>query len=371
MRFQDIPGLVSKKQQLISAINNGNIAHAQLFAGKAGSPGMALALAYATYLNCESPGEDACGECASCVKNHKFIHPDVHFVFPVSSTKEVKSEDAISERFLPAWRQFLLKTPYGSAEDWANMFGGENKQLNISKRESREIIKGLSLKAFEGKYKVMILWLPEYMHPAAANGILKILEEPPENTVFLLVSQEPEQLLSTITSRTQMVIIPKFEYADIKTLLVEYHQVSDEQADKIAPLADGNINQALKLLDHSDDNSQSMFADWMRFCFKRQFAELVGLADVFHTSSKLSQRSLIKYGLTILREALVSNNATDIHQVQGEALEFSKKFGSALNESKITTISELMNEALYHLERNGSPKMIFLDLSLQIAARIK
>lgn len=372
MMFNQIPGLTSKKQQLIGAIKNGNVAHAQLFAGKPGSPNLAMALAYATYLNCENPGaHDACGYCASCSKNTKFIHPDVHFVFPVSGTKDVKSEEAISERFLPQWRKFLQDHPYGNLEEWTNIYGGENKQVNISKKESREIIKGLSLKAFEGKYKVMILWLPEYMHPTAANGILKILEEPPENTVFILVSNDAERLLTTITSRTQRVIIPKFENEDIRQLLMEKHGIPEQQALKIVPLADGNLNNALKLIANTDEDSHEFFAEWMRYCFKRDFSQLVALSDTFHKSNKLSQKSLFKYGLTILRESLVVAHSPEINRVQGQVLDFTQKFSTALDESKINKISTLMSESLFHLERNGSAKMIFLDLSLQIAARIK
>lgn len=372
MRFNDIPGLEAKKSQLLTAANNNQVAHAQLFAGKTGSPALAMAVAYATYLNCENKQEnDSCGVCSACSKNGKLVHPDLHFVFPVSGTKDVKAEEAVSDRFLPTWRNFLLQNPYGDLEAWAEAYGGENKQVNISKRESREIIKSLSLMAFEGQYKIMIVWLPEYMHPTAANGILKILEEPPQNTVFILVTHDYERLLATITSRTQMVTIPSFDDAAVVALLHEKHGIPTEKAGIIAALADGDLNAALKIAHHEDDDNHSFFTNWMRSCFKREFSALVNMADSYHKTSKLSQRSLIKYALTIIRESLICKNAPEINRINGAVLEFTKKFSGALNEKKLIKITELLDEAYFHLERNGSPKMIFLDLSLQIAANIK
>ncbi len=372
MKFSDIPGLQEKKQQLVTAVNSNQVAHAQLFAGKEGGANLAMAVAYATYLNCESRiSGDSCGECASCSKISKLVHPDVHFVFPVSGTKDVKSEEAISERFLVQWRKFLLNNPFNNLEGWSSAYGGENKQVNISKRESREIIKRLSLKAFEGQYKIMIVWLPEYMHPTAANGILKILEEPPENTVFILVSDDTERLLSTITSRTQMVTIPSFDDEAIKTILKERYDVSDEKAMTIAPLADGNIIEAINLIDNVEDDSHDFFSNWMRSCFKRDISTLVSMSEDYHKTNKLTQRSLFQYALTILRESIIYQNAPEINKVSGAVMEFTKKFSATIDLTKISRITELLDEALFHLERNGSPKMIFLDLSLQIASKIK
>lgn len=372
MIFEDIPGLKEKKEQLIGAVRRNHVAHAQLFAGEPGSPGLAMALAYAGYLNCDNPGEhDACGQCASCSKNRKFVHPDVHFVFPVSNTKAVKAEDAVSEKFLPQWRQFLTSNPFGTIEDWIGTYGGEDRQVNISKRESREIVKALTLKAFEGKYKIMIIWLPEFMHPSAANALLKILEEPSENTVFLLVAFDTERLLTTITSRTQRVFIPKPNHNELVSLLCRYYKLSESEAARVAPLADGDPATALKLAADKKDDSHTFFAEWMRNCFKRDFKKLVEMADKFHAGTKLLQRSTLKYGLAVLREALIHEHAPQLHKIDGKPLQFAEKFGEVLSGEKIDAISELINEAHFHLERNGSPKIVFLDLSLQIASQIK
>jgi DNA polymerase-3 subunit delta' len=372
MRFEDIKGLEAVKKQLITALRNNQIAHAQLFVGKAGCPNLPLALAYATYLNCENKGDtDSCGVCASCSKNSKFIHPDVHYVYPVSATKDVKSDEAISTKFIKEWRSFLTENPYNDLDNWRDFYGGENKQVNISKQESREIIKRLSLKSFEGKYKIMIIWMPEFMHPTASNGILKILEEPPEDTLFILVSNDKERLLGTITSRTQIVTIPQLSDDNIKEILIDKNGLSETHASQIAHLADGDLNAAFKLVNHVDDNSHDIFAVWMRNCFTRNFSEMVSMADDFHGSSKLAQRSLLKYALNIFRESLIYKNAPELNRVNGNVLEFIKKFSQVLKDSKIKEMSNLIDEAYFHLERNGSPKMIFLDLSLHIAAQIK
>ena len=219
MRFGDIYGLEEIKRGLIEAVQKGHVAHAQLFSGPTGSANLALALAFITYINCENPTEDSCGTCASCQKNTKFIHPDVHFIFPVSSTTRITGKDVLSTNFLKEWRHFLEEDPYGDIADWSVVFGGENKQLNISKGESKSIIQKLSLKAFEGGYKTILIWLPEYMHASAANGILKVLEEPADRTLFLLVTQNHEKLLGTILSRTQKVFIRSFNPSEISAIL--------------------------------------------------------------------------------------------------------------------------------------------------------
>ncbi len=372
MRFEDIKGLDLVKQQLINSIKNDQIAHAQLFVGKPGSPTLPMALAYVNYLNCENRQEiDACGVCPSCSKNKKFIHPDLHFVFPVSATKDVKSDEALSQRFMKEWRQFLTDNPFGDLDIWSEYYGGENKQANISKQESREIIKGLSLKSFEGGYKAMIIWLPEYMHPNAANGILKILEEPPEKTLFILVSSNSQRLLTTITSRTQRVNIPLFADEDIQSILIEKNGMPEQQAAQIANLADGDLNTALRIATNVEDDSHDFFVNWMRNCHSRNFTELVTMADTFHTSNKLSQRSLLKYALNIFRETMIFQNAPEINRVNGNILGFIQKFSGSLNEDKVSSMTILIDEAYFHLERNGSPKMIFLDLSLHLAAEIR
>lgn len=372
MRFVDVGGLAEVRKKLVASVKNDHVAHAQLFLGRAGSPNLPMALAFAAYLNCEDPsGDDSCGVCSSCVKNAKFIHPDVHFVFPVSPTKTVSGKDVISTSFLKEWREFLTTSPFATLDQWAACYGGENKEANISKEESRQIIKNLSLKAFEGKYKVMIIWLPEYMHPSAANGILKILEEPPEKTVFLLASNNAEKLLTTILSRTQIVTMPNLSDEELVTVLIEKHQISEDQARQFAHLADGDLNAALRLIHNVEDDGHQLFADWMRDCFKRDFTALVRRSDEFHGMNKVAQKSLLLYGMNMMRESLMSHAAPELLRVNGRESQFIENFSKVIDEDKATKITTLLNEAHFHLERNAGARMVFLDLSLQIAAIIK
>ncbi len=372
MRFSDIEGLEDFKDKLRNSVANNHIAHAQLFFGREGTATLPLAWAFATYLNCEHPDtNDACGKCASCIKMAKLIHPDLHFAFPVSATKNIPSKEAISTRFLPEWRRFLLENPFGNVNDWSNAFGGENKQLNISKQESREIRQALSLKPFEGKYKIMLLWLPEFLHAAAANALLKVLEEPPGQTIFLLVSNNVDSLLSTITSRTQKFYIRNFDGTELATILSK-KGVSESQLATVVPLAEGSLRSAYELLSEVEDDSHEWFRQWMRYCYSWSFVEIYDFAENFHRMNKVGQRVLLQYGLNMFRESLLALvGASSLSRASGPEKEFSTKFARTLNEDKIASISEQFSEALYHLERNASPKILFFDLSLLLAQYFK
>lgn len=368
MRFSDIPGLQDVKQLLIDAVNSHHIAHAQLFVGAEGALNLPLALAYATYLHCENRGaEDSCGQCAACSKNNKFIHPDTHFVFPLSNVKGDKDEERFKADILKAWRSFLLEQPFGSLDDWTSSYGGEDKQALISREESREIIKTLSLKPFESPYKVMIIWQPELMHTSAANGILKILEEPPAQTFFILVTNAADKLLPTIISRTQIVTVPMLEDDLVEDYLKENHQVEAGRARRVAQLADGSINLAQRLLEKEEDNNAQRFIEWMRACFRKNYGILVGIAEDFHALDKLNQKNMLTYSMNMMRETLLHlAGATPINRTRGDELKFVQDFSKVMNTDKIDKAVKLLNEAAYHLERNGSAKMIFLDLSLKL-----
>ena len=373
MLFSEIKGLEEVKEKLIESVRRNHVAHAQLFLGKEGSPNLPMALAYATYLNCtDRKDSDACGVCASCVKMNKYIHPDFHFAFPVSSTKTVVAKDAHSASFLKDWRKFLLESPYGSATDWSVLFGGENKQLNISREESRQIIKALSLKAFEGSYKIMLIWLPEFMHDSSANAILKILEEPQGQTLFLLVTNDSEKLLTTILSRTQIVQIRAFSDLELKTILMEEDGLDEKKAGQIAHLSEGNLNKARHLTLEVEDDSQLMFRDWMRLCFTNDYTKMVEWSDLFQKMTKEAQKSLLQYALQMMRETLVVGlNADSIMHLQGEELSFVQNFKKVMNFDKTEKIAMQLNSSYFHLERNANPRILFLDLSLVIAGILR
>ena len=390
MQFSDIVGLDETKQHLMQAANRKKVAHAQLFVGPPGSANLAMALAYATYLNCDDRQADgSCGNSASGAKMNKYIHPDLHFVLPVSATKNITGKDVVSDSYIEPWREFLRDQPYGDPADWSAVFGGENKQLNISKEESRNIIRKLSLTAFESQYKVVIIWMPEYLHPAAANGILKILEEPPAKTVFLLVAREVDRLLPTIISRVQIVNIRAFTTDEVATYLrdqVPASAASVARIEQAATLSEGNLPYALKLLHEVEEDQQQLFQDWMRFCYARDYSALVAMTEQFHKLGKEGQKRLFHYGLGMMREVLMglaiqpgagSNDGTLIAQekqllrVQGATLGFVTNFSKVMDFEKVERLTKLFNEGHVHLERNVNPKMIFLDTSLTIAQAIK
>ncbi|MCF6359184.1 MAG: DNA polymerase III subunit delta [Cyclobacteriaceae bacterium] len=370
MRFKDIHGLESTKSLLRSAVKTNHVAHAQLFAGMPGSPALSMALAYATFLNCENPTEeDACGECSSCSKNQKFVHPDVHFIFPVSSTKNVAAKDTKSQLFLKEWRNFLLTTPYGNLQDWSEIYGGEGKQALISTKEKMTIINDLSLKAFEGKFKVMIIWQPELMHKNAANGILKVLEEPPDNSLFLLVSEQPDTLLTTILSRTQRLNIPSFTDQELSEILTSAHGVETSRAKQLAHIADGSLRTALYLSAQVETDNFNFFKQWMRNCHQRQMGQLVDQSDEFAKLNKAAQSTFLKYGLSILREALVSLSTTQdkLFRVEGDEKSFASNFGKVISTDQFQKLSGLISDAAYHVERNANSKLLFMNLSINVS----
>ncbi len=369
MRFKDVPGSSHVKERLIQSVKAVTVPHAQLFAGQVGALNLPMALAFTTYLHCSNKEEyDACGACPACSKSLKHIHPDTNFVFPLGNIKGDKDEDRFKAEIMKTWRSFLTEQPFGNLDDWAGYYRGEDKQAIISKEESREIIKSLSLKPFESPYKVMLIWLPEYMHPSAANGILKILEEPPPNTFFLLVTNAAERLLPTILSRTQIIQIPMLSDEEVNTHLKSLDNIEESKRDKIIQLAEGNLNLALKLIDREEDHHFELFFNWMLACFKKEYAKLVAMADDFHTLDKMNQRNLMTYSLNMMRETLLQlSGATSINRSKGNELERVQKFSKLMNVARIEKSSHLINDAAYHLERNGSAKMIFMDLSLQLS----
>jgi DNA polymerase-3 subunit delta' len=336
--------------------------------GKEGALTLPLALAYATYIHCENKSDtDACGVCAACTKNLKYIHPDTSFVFPVGNVKSDKDEERFRAEMMKNWRAFLLEQPFGSLDDWTNFYGGEDKQALISREESREIIRTLSLKPFESPFKVMIIWQPEMMHPSAANGILKILEEPPPNTFFILVSNAPERLLPTIRSRTQSTQVPMLEDADLERYLQNHFPAATNRIAPVVQLADGNLALARELMEAEPDDQHDQFVTWMRACYGLKFDQLVSLADSFHELDRLRQRNWMSYSLSMMREGLVQlAGATPIQRATGAELSFIQNFSRQLTVPRIEKVQRQLTDAAYFLDRNGSAKMIFLDLSIQI-----
>lgn len=373
MKFSEIPGQSQPTRILIDAIRGDHLAHAQLFAGAEGALSLPLALACATYIHCENRGEDACGRCAACSKSLKYIHPDTHFVFPVIKlSKDEKDEERFKAEVLKSWRSFLLESPYGTLDNWTSYYGGENKNALISRNESREIIKSLALKPFESPFKVMIIWRPELMHPSAANGILKILEEPPPHTYFILVTNAADQLLPTILSRTQILSVPLLQDDEIASWLSKHRNVPPEAAAKVALLADGKLAEAIRISDGEEEDHTQKFIDWIYACYEHKYGILVNMADAFHELDKIGQRHRLAYCLSMMREALLELfNAEKIRRQRPEQSDFISRFAEKMDIKKIERAYLLLNDASYHLDRNGSAKMIFLDLSIKMAETVR
>jgi len=372
MLFSSIHGLTDIKDKLITAIQTNHLAHALLFHGPEGSANLKMAIALSTYLLCENPGsQDACGQCGSCQKMAKLIHPDVNFTFPVpGKTKEEqkKEEENKAENILVSWRRFVLQTGYGNLQDWVahNSF---TKQLNISKEAARNIIQTIGLKSFEGGYKIIVIWYPEFMHPTAANALLKILEEPPPKTLFLLVGNQPDQLLNTILSRTQKVLIRGFTDEEVRAQLLSEGLCSGEAAMQIAPLADGSMREAYRLVEQTLDENTTKFRDWMRICYILDINAIVSQVDGFAELSKDAQKTLLLTGLNTLREGLLKKSQLDnLMRTAPSDRKFIDDFGNnVLTEEKILSLYQLLNEAHYHLERNASAKILFSNLSFNVA----
>ncbi len=372
MRFSDIPGLDEIKKRLLQSVLSGKIAHAQLFMGREGALNLPLAIAYMTYLHCTSRGEfDACGTCPACSKNLKYIHPDTHFVFPVSNVKGDKDDERFRADMMKSWRSFLLDHPFGNASDWTLSYGGEDKTAIISKDESREIVKSLSLKPFQSPFKVMIIWQPDAMHPSAANGILKILEEPPQNTFFLLVSNNAERLLPTILSRTQQVVVPLLDDDELETYLASREGDKTRLAQAVEG-AEGNLRLALDLVDEEPGDRHEQFAGWLRACYKQDAVKMLTFSEEFHEMDKLQQHALLSYALKVFRDTLLINSGADmLLRSRGPELDFVRNFSTKATLPVIDHACFLLNDAAAMLERNGSAKMIFMEMSMQIAGAFR
>ncbi|MCH7414780.1 hypothetical protein MM213_14865 [Belliella sp. R4-6] len=370
MLFSSIPGLQEVKERIIQAVQNNHLAHALLFHGPEGSANLQMALALSTYLHCENPSDtDACGQCPSCHKMEKLIHPDMNFVVPAPGEEKDDDDKKKKVDFIASFRNFALTTGYGNISDWIYHNNIDKKQLNISRGTARNILKTISLKSFEGGYKIMLIWGAEYMNTQAANSLLKVLEEPPEKTLFLLLTTQPEQLLTTILSRTQKVMIRAFTDEEIKEHLVLEGMCSKEASEQIAPLADGNMREAYRLVDQVQDENTSQIRDWYRLCFTLKIGEILQLAEIFAQKDKEAQKSLLLSGLNVLREVILSKSQlTGLMRSVPQDRGFIENLGiHVLDEEKIANMYIKMNQAHYHLERNASAKILFTDLSFQLA----
>jgi DNA polymerase-3 subunit delta' len=370
MQFSEIPGLPETKAHLLNAVKNNHLAHALLFYGPEGSANLTMPLALATYLYCQNPTEtDSCGTCPACQRMAKLVMPDLNFAFPViAKAKETDKDNDQKVDMLANWRKFVLEQPYGNVHDYIYFNGFEKKQLNISVGAARQIIQTLSLVSFEGGYKIMMIWGVEFLNPQAANALLKILEEPQQKTIFMLITTQPEQLLTTILSRTQKVMVRGFTDEEIHEYLVSSGLCDDQTAMQISMIADGNLREAMRLVNQVEDQQVAWIRNWFRLCHGKQLKDIFALSDSFHKFDKEAQKSILQTGMNVLREILLKNASVDsLLRTKGDDREFINKIsGNVLKEDHIPGLYELFNKAHYHLERNGNAKLIFTDLSMEV-----
>lgn len=368
MYFRDIIGLHDVKQHLIDSVQRGFIPHARIFYGPEGVGKLPLAIAYGRYLNCAARGAtDACGECPSCHKFDKLAHPDLHFVFPVVKSK-------VSDEYLPQWRELLSQTTYFNLNGWLNYINAQNAQGVIYSKESDAIIRKLNLKVYEAPYKIMIVWLPEKMHDSCANKLLKMVEEPPEHTIFLLVSEDRENVLQTIWSRCQPLHIRAIETEEMVAAIAKRFGLEQESARSYAHIANGSFTKAIELIEASEQTQYffELFVTMMRASVSRNIKAIKEVAAEMAGIGREMQKSFILYALRMFREYFVSNlNEPEMVYLNDEEQQFGDKFAPFINEKNIEDFNHEFSLAHRQIEQNGNAKIIFLDLCLKVTVLLR
>ena len=375
--FKNVIGNKKTVDYLTSSVDDSRLAHAQLFVGPEGIGLLQIAISYAKYILCNGKNVENfdCEKCQN--KVIQLSHPDIHYAFPVTTTENVKSHP-VSDNFLKEWKEFVNQQPFGSLQDWYTHLGVEKKQGQIGVDEALEIVKKLSLKSYEGGYKIMIIWMADKMNTATSNKILKILEEPPQKTIFLLITENVEEIISTITSRCQIIEFKKPEQQEIEGLL-KTKGVSETLAKKYAHLAQGDINKALKLANNEKDDKlfEEWFVKWVRSAFKAKgnassILDLISWSEEVASYGREVQKQFLHYCIEFFRQAMLENYTADDLVYLDEGLDgFElKKFAPFVNGGNINDIFKEISEAIYHIERNGNGKIILTDLSIKLTRLI-
>lgn len=395
MLFKDVYGQKRLKEVLAQSVNNNRLPHALLLYGPQGTGKLALALALAQYVNCKHRTEtDACGVCPSCQQMQKLVHPDVHFAFPISRLKE----SVTCQDYLPEWRKRVLELPYFNLPQWEQCISQDNKQSVIYANESDEIIKSLSKKSYESEYKVMIIWLPEkMMNDVCANKLLKIIEEPPQKTLFILVSDEAEKLLPTITSRTQRFFVPPLSETEICAVIqsglfdhegkghegkdldeIRLATPDEEETRNLAHIANGSLIAARDLYTEfcygksKEDNYHARFAEVMRYCYQRKVKELKKWSEDMSTAGRKQQLNFLRFAQRTIRENFIYNlHEKQLNYQSKEESDFSTKFSPFINEKNIAAFLSEFETAERQIEQNVQAKIVFFDIALKIAVFIR
>lgn len=365
MSFNNVIGQAAIKQSLVELIKFNRLSHALLFLGNEGSGALPLALAFAQYTICDNQQPlDSCGVCPSCIKSRQLIHPDIHFSYPVIPKKA--GDKPVSTDYISEWREFFGQYPYGNAYDWLQFIGAENKQGNITAHECNDIIHKLNLKSFESGYKILVMWMPEYLGNEG-NKLLKLIEEPPPDTLFILVAENESMILPTILSRTQLVRVPTPETPDIEKALIERAGVGAEQARQVAAICEGNYHEALQLIRHAEDDWQGVLREWLNAILKTGPIAQVKWIDEISKAGRERQKQFLRYFNHLLEQAIrlrymdaaqlaIPENEKDI------ALRLNKIAGIGQQKA----IIEELDRAAYYIERNAHAKMLFHALTIKL-----
>ena len=379
MQFSEILGQEHIKNHLTRSADLGRIPHAQLFVGPEGSGTLAAAIAYAQYILCGNQNGENIGDNQACnIKFQKLTHPDLHFAYPTVTTDEVKKNPK-SIDFIVNWREFVTQNPYGGLFDWYAVLGVQNKQGEIRVDDAQEILKSLSLKAYEGGYKIMIVWMADKLNIAASNKLLKLLEEPPEKTIFILISENEEDIIQTIRSRCQILHFNGLSEAVIADALVTREAIDSKFAAKLAHQAQGNYNAALHLLRDKDEEHpfEQWFVTWVRAAFKAKkdaaaIQDLILWSEKIATLGREAQKKFLQFCMEMFRQALLINYETpNLVYFEPKVDKFKlENFAPFVNGNNIQDIFKELSDAMYHIERNGNAKLILTDLSIKLTRLI-
>jgi DNA polymerase-3 subunit delta' len=383
MQFSKIINQQEVKQQLVELIQHNRLSHALLFLSKEGSGALSLALALAQYLTCErtaaptllfeessqgssvvsAPWSESCGTCPSCIKASQLVHPDIHFSYPVVTKKS--GTPPLSVDYITEWREFVKLYPYGNVYDWLQFIGAENKQGNITANECNDIIRKLSLKSFESEYKILIMWMPEYLG-AEGNKLLKLIEEPPPNTLFILVAENETLLLPTIVSRCQMIKIPALETSDIEKALIERNNTDALKARQVAATAEGNYREALQLLQHAEEDWQSLLRDWLNSIIKTGPIAQTKWVEEISRLGREKQKQFLRYFNHLLEQSIRSKVMSSNVWLPDNEKDFAERLNRLADISQQQAIIEELDRATYYIERNANAKILFHALTIKL-----
>ena len=367
MYFSDFPGQDSTKTQLLDLFKSERVPHALLLNGEEGCGHLQLALSFSSLLLCKSPTPlDACKNCSSCKMYEKYQHPDLHFSYPIHLSKTEHSETSDDQR--SSFLEALEKYKCLGKKTWYSKMGNENKQGVIGVKESQAILAKISLKSFFGSAKILLMWMPELMNIQAANKLLKLIEEPPENTYFIFVSNNQTKILPTISSRLQTINVPRLKDENISDFLEKKFKIEPSTANNIAKISKGNLNKAINT--HLDagisEMNRSLFVNWMRLCYSRNIADTIDWVNEFSKIGREQIKDFIIYSLEMYRQCIMGNYNMEIEGVSESEKNFLEKFKPFVNHQNISEINSIMNDAYYHMERNANPKILMLDVSIKL-----